>query len=437
MSSDQLVTVDDSDTQSIHYTNPAIIDEFWTPLQPPNDPNVWAGTLMEADAAGLSAVFSFKGSQVFVYGRLQPPQNGSEPPLSLYSVGDNKFQAFPAPSVGSVADNVSFFNSSVMPYGEYTLVINITRASRDAPYFLDYIRYNITDPNAQPSQTSSSSTSTSSGAAGSSTSAAAATKGSSSTPIGPIVGGVVAGVAVIAAAIIAFLCYRMRKRRPILSLSPTDPTAPSSRITPYIVPSHAGSQSHFSDLPAMPYSPNMRQTGSMYSLGTSAAEHAKSPLSSKALAARMDRQAAAGGGSHSAAGSAYAGSSAGERSTYHDSAAPPSSVAGGGTTYSRTHSSPMSSVHDLPNFVPRGQGHTKGVRSESASLLAAGPDGASGSNVGVGGTNAQEDSGLRFQPGLTPSDVAPVLPPGTVPIRSTATMSEVARADIPPAYTPD
>ncbi|KAJ3002200.1 hypothetical protein NUW54_g5975 [Trametes sanguinea] len=189
MSSDQLVTVDDSDTQSIRYSSPATIGEIWNPLQPPNDPNVWAGTLMEADAAGLSAVFSFKGSQVFVYGRLQPPQNGSEPPLSLYSVGDNKFQAFPAPSVDNVADNVSFFNSSVMPYGEYTLVINITRASRDSPYYLDYIRYNITDPNAQPSQTSSSSTSSSPAAAASSTSAAAATKGSSSTPIGPIVGG--------------------------------------------------------------------------------------------------------------------------------------------------------------------------------------------------------------------------------------------------------
>ncbi|KAL7277852.1 hypothetical protein ACG7TL_008798 [Trametes sanguinea] len=433
MSSDQLVTVDDSDTQNIHYSPAANSNVLWNPLQPPNDPDVWAGTLQEGDAAGMSAVFSFKGSQVFVYGRLQPPQNGDEPPVSLYSVGDDKFQAFPAPSVGSVMDNVSFFNSSVLPYGEYTLVINVTRASSNSPYFLDYIRYNITDPNAQPSQTSSSSTSTSSGAAASSTSAAAATNGSSSTPIGPIVGGVVAGVAVIAVAIIAFLCYRMRKRRPILSLSPTDPTAPTSRITPYIVPSNAGSQSHFSDLPAMPYSPTMRQNGSMYSLGTSAADQAKSPLSSKALAARMDRQAGAGG-SHSA----YDGSSAGERSTYYDGAAPPapSSVAGGGTTYSRTHSSPMSSVHDLPNFVPRGQGHTKGVRSESTSLLAAGPDGASGSAVGVG-ANAQADSGLRFQPGLTPSDVAPVLPPGTVPIRSTATMSEVARADIPPAYTPD
>ncbi|CDO77028.1 hypothetical protein BN946_scf184403.g3 [Trametes cinnabarina] len=317
MSSD-LVTVDNTDVNNIRYDNPAN-GSFWDSVSPPNDPNIWGGTLMEADAAGLSAVFRFKGSQVSVVGRVEPPKNGEQPPVSLYSVGDTKFQAFPAPTVSSPTDNVSFFNSSVMPYGEYTLIINVTLASSNSPYFLDYIRYNITDPSAQPPATSASATSTSSGAATSS--ASSPSKGSSSsTPIGPIVGGVVAGVAVIAAAIIAFLCCRMRRRRPIPSLSPTDPAARehllrsidgltgadprtsldalASRITPYMVPGNAGSHSRFSDLPA-------------------------------------------------------------------------------------------------------------------------------------------EDSGLRFQPGLTPSDVAPVLPPGTVPIRSTATMSEVARADIPPAYTPD
>ncbi|KAI0332931.1 hypothetical protein GY45DRAFT_1368712 [Cubamyces sp. BRFM 1775] len=431
-----LVSVDNFDFSHYQYNDSPDGINIWEPDSPPNDPNIWSRQLEAAQAPGLSVIFSFTGSQVFVYGRLQPAVGGDQPPLSLYSIGDTKFQAFPAPNVSAAMDNVSFFNSSVLPYGQHSLIINVTRASQNAPFLLDYIQYNITDPNAAPA----SSTSSSSSAGATTTNASPASHSSSSTPVGAIVGGVIAGVAVIAAAIIAFMCYRMRRRRPTgAPLSPLDPATPSaSRITPYVVPSNAGSQSHFSEVPSVPYGapPAMRQFGSTYSLGTTATgEPSKGQLSSKAARAAGHSQ------QYSTAGSAYAGSSAGDRSTYHDGAGPAgraaSSVAGG-TQYTRTHSShsPMSSVHDLPNFVPRGQGHTKGVRSESASLLGAGP-GAGGSAVGVGSTNAQADSGLRFEPGVTPSDVAPVLPPGAAPIRSTATMSEVARADIPPAYTPD
>ncbi|KAH9889530.1 hypothetical protein C8Q73DRAFT_654281 [Cubamyces lactineus] len=431
-----LVSVNNQDFSHFQYIQDG--DDLWEPDNPPNDPNIWSQQLAAAEAPGLSIIFTFTGSQVFVYGRLQPPSGGDQPPLSLYSIGDTKFQAFPAPDVSVAMDNVSFFNSSVLPYGQHSLIINVTRASQNAPYLLDYIQYNITDPNAA---SSSSTTSSSSAGATATNTDSPASSSSSSTPVGAIVGGVIGGIAVIAAAIIAFMCYRMRRRRPGgAPLSPLDPATPSaSRITPYVVPHNAGSQSHFSEAPTVPYGvpPAMRQLGSTYSLGTSAGgEPSKAQLSSKAA------RAAGHSGQYSTAGSAYAGSSAGDRSTtYHDGAGPagraPSSVAGG-TQYTRTHSShsPMSSVHDLPNFVPRGQGHTKGVRSESTSLLGTGP-GAGGSAVGVGSTNAQADSGLRFEPGVTPSDVAPVLPPGAAPIRSTATMSEVARADIPPAYTPD
>ncbi|KAI8974011.1 hypothetical protein BD414DRAFT_447774 [Trametes punicea] len=428
--SSNLVTVDDSDTASINYLAAANGDD-WIPILPPNNPNVWDGDLTEAASVGLSAIFTFTGSQVFVYGRIQPPQNGDDPPLSLYSVGDITNQAFVAPTVNATMDNVSFFNSTVMPYGRYTLTINVVRASSNSPYLLDYIQYNITDPNAS-SPSAGSTAASSSGAAVGPTSAHAAIKSSSSPPVGPIVGGVVAAVVVIAAAVIALLCCCMRKRRPIYLLSATDPaTDAATHITPYMVSSNAASQSRLSGLPSTPYSPTTREIASTYSLGASAGEGNKGHSASKA------QRAAGYQPGYSVAGSASAGSIAGDRSAYSDGASGMAGAPSGvvrGTTHSHTHSSSMSSVHDLPNFVPKGQGHTKSSRSESESPLRAN---LSGGSAVEGGANAQEDSGLRFQPGVTPSDVAPVLPPGVMPIRSMATVSEVARADIPPAYTPN
>lgn len=414
------------------------------------------------------------GSQISVFGRVDPPQNGAEPPLSLYSVGDTKLQAFIPDVVPASVDNVAFFNSSVMPYGVYTLTINVARASTDSPFYLDYVQYNTTDPSAVPAATTSASISSTSATAVATTSAPAPanpSSSSSSPPVGAIVGGVVAGVVAISAVIIAFLCYRMRRRRPGARppLSPLDPasrmsflpvqyitedsirypvsTASASRITPYVVPAHARSQSRFSEgQPASTsalYSPGMREVAnaSAYSLGasTSAGEPAKGYYPGSGKGAR-----ASPGPQHrpyntaSPGASAYATSSSGAASSYGGPG--PASALGGthssSNSNSRAHASPspMSSVHDLPNFVGRGvAGHTKGQRSEAEALLA-------GSELGAGqgaGGGVQEDSGVRFEPGVTPSDVAPVLPPGAVPIRSAATRSEVARADVPPAYTFD
>ena len=148
-----------------------------------------------------------------VFGRVEPVLSGSERPVSLYTVGSQKLQEFVAPEVPAPKDNVAFFNSNVMPYGEHTLIINISRASGDAPYFLDYIRFNTSDPD--------------SGAAGLTTSEIGipqttnSNKGSSalgiSSParslVGPIVGGVVGGVVIITAVLFAFFCFRHRRRR--------------------------------------------------------------------------------------------------------------------------------------------------------------------------------------------------------------------------------
>ena len=157
--------------------------------------------------------YVFSGSQVSVFGRVEPARNGSQQPLSLYSVGSQNLQAFVAPDVATVQDNVVFFNSSIMPYDQYTLIINVSRASANAPYFLDYIRFNTTNPNTSvtPSNLTSSVISTSSTTSSPSGSRSSSVK-STSTSVGAIVGGVIGGVVAIAAAILAFFCYRHRKR---------------------------------------------------------------------------------------------------------------------------------------------------------------------------------------------------------------------------------
>lgn len=209
--------------------------------------------------------------------------------------------------------------------------------------------------------------------------------------------------------------------------------APTS-ITPYILP-ETGSHARFSDIPALPAGlPITHQYGSTHSLGTAA--HSES-RSNKAAMARQERYRQPPGGPSSAYGEEYLGTP-GPTSSVHS---PSSHSSSHPSSRSHTHSdhSPHSTVRDLPTFAPRGKAHAKGTRSESTGLLAATGSGSTSPTQPRPNAQQPQDSGLRFEPGLTPSDVAPVLPPGTTPgpIRNAATMSEVARADIPPAYTPD
>ncbi|KAI1784339.1 hypothetical protein LXA43DRAFT_976725 [Ganoderma leucocontextum] len=424
-----LVTVDDLEFDKIHYIS---VDDnnFWDSYRPPNDPNVWEGEVREVVNAGPSAIFTFTGSQVSVFGRVEPARNGSQQPLSLYSVGSQNLQAFVAPNVTTVQDNVVFFNSSMMPYDQYDLIINVSRASADAPYFLDYIRFNTTDPNTSVSSSSNSTSSTmSESITTSSTSGSGSPSAkSSSAPVGAIVGGVIGGVALIAATTFAFFCYRLRKRgsRTYIDQSTEDKRASPTRITPYVVPSIAGSQNAASL--------SMAQHGSTHSFSYNGG--APTGMRGKAALARAYDQVtlAPGPASVHGGGSAYELSS-----TAH-------SVNGSGTdSGSGTHSdlssharpthtpSPHSTVHDLPNIANTARtSKTRAGRSERIGPHSGAP------SASISQSPAQHDSGMRFQPGLTPSNVAPVLPPGVPgPIRSAATQSEVARADIPPAYTPE
>ncbi|KAI0665678.1 hypothetical protein C8Q78DRAFT_1063539 [Trametes maxima] len=452
-----LITVDNLDFNQITYSTSPDENLDWIPYQPPNDPDVWNALVERAAAPGLSATFSFTGSQVSVVGRVEPAKNGALPPLSLYSVGSTHLQAYIADNVSAPVDGVAFFNSSVMPYGAYTLVINVSRASMDAPFFLDYIRYNTTDPAAAPG----TSTATATGASGSSSTSEATPTGGvveqakashSGTPVGPIVGGVVGGVVVLAAALFALLYFRARRRHgraPISPLSPSTPTA--ARITPFLAPGPSRPHSAFGDTAGA-------GTGSAYTDADGEGAQGMREVGGYAYASEKGQ----GQGQHaskaamartyvrpespysSVAEDVYAGSRSGSRT---------GSVTGTGTGYGH---SPMSSVHDLPNFAPAarglGVGNGKGGREETRALLGSGHrrgESGAGGVLGQGGMRAagsglggaQEDSGVRFEPGVTPSDVAPalVVAPGTgaMPVRNAGTRSEVARADVPPAYTPD
>ncbi|KAI0766999.1 hypothetical protein C8Q74DRAFT_1277409 [Fomes fomentarius] len=452
-----VVTVDDLEFDKVHYSSTPTA--FWDTYVPENAADVWDGELHRASTPGLSATLSFTGSQVSVFGRVEPASNNGQQPLSLYSVGSQKLQAFIPEDVTSPVDNLAFFNSSVMPYAQYTLVINVSRVDAGTPYLLDYIRFNTSNPDTGASNSGQSSTTTSTAAMSETGTPGSlgVSSASPSTPVGPIVGGIIGGVAVLAVIIFAFLCHRIRKRRARLEPFHSNESkrlSPSAHITPYVLPDHAASQSLLEDAPDRSYtpvprtstvSPSMRQLGSTHSLGFASG----SPSGKAALARahhqqqQQQRLAASAGpsgyehgydsvhdfsasttigmGGVSAQGSGSSGSAAGSHPS-HPSSHPNSHS----QSYANSNHSPHSTLRDLPPASPHARG--KGARPRPSSQQP---------HPQMQTRTQPQDSGLRFEPGITPSDVAPVLPVAAGPIRSAGTASEVARADIPPAYTPD
>lgn len=81
-----------------------------------------------------------------MYGSLRETLAPDVPsPLTKYSIPEWDYGGIPAmtpyqaPSVTEPQDNVNFFTSDVLPLGTYSLWINVTTASPDAPFYLDYI----------------------------------------------------------------------------------------------------------------------------------------------------------------------------------------------------------------------------------------------------------------------------------------------------------
>lgn len=137
-------------------------------------------------------------------------------------------QPFQAPNLTSPKNNVNFFTSDDMPYASYVLTINITTASENSPYYLDYIAVQV--PGPAPSSSSTSSSTTSQPTIAPSSSSLSSSQSSSrgvtmlpslpgfistkaSLPVGAIVGATIGGVVVISVMVIIIICAHMRRHR--------------------------------------------------------------------------------------------------------------------------------------------------------------------------------------------------------------------------------
>ncbi|KAI0673154.1 hypothetical protein C8Q78DRAFT_1023113 [Trametes maxima] len=182
------------------------------------------------------------GTRVAVYGSIRPPTATYAPlTVSAYSVlGSNQPPSppFTAPNFTIPKNNVRFFQSDDMPYGSYVLAINVTVASIDSPYFLDYIAVEAPGPKPTPTPTSSVLASS----AGSSTSLPTRLGSVSGTgpPLGAVVGAAMGGVALIAAILLlAAYAYKRRHHRlgypPQFDYDPVGQRDPPNLVTPFIM----------------------------------------------------------------------------------------------------------------------------------------------------------------------------------------------------------
>ncbi|KAH9894041.1 hypothetical protein C8Q73DRAFT_790619 [Cubamyces lactineus] len=168
--SSHTVIYDDSDTASIDYVNIWLgpyRGRGWSTKTGPslddkNEGPIYNSTLHVATVEDTSVQFPFKGTRVAVYGSIWPPTATYAPlTLSAYSVLGWDYEdkpamiPFQAPNLTSPKNDVNFFTSDEMPYGEYVLTINITSASEDSPYYLDYITVDVPGPGPSSSSTGS------------------------------------------------------------------------------------------------------------------------------------------------------------------------------------------------------------------------------------------------------------------------------------------
>ncbi|PIL25855.1 hypothetical protein GSI_11608 [Ganoderma sinense ZZ0214-1] len=159
-SSSHMIFIDDADTSRIQYQTIQLgpyrgkgftpysglgIDDKAGPIHD--------RTLSATVVGDVSAAVTFTGTRVSVYGSLRPPLQTDVPlPLTKYSILEWDYGGVPAmvpyraPNVTAPQNNVNFFTSDILPYGTYTLTINVTTANPDAPFYLDYIAVEVPGP---------------------------------------------------------------------------------------------------------------------------------------------------------------------------------------------------------------------------------------------------------------------------------------------------
>ncbi|TCD67554.1 hypothetical protein EIP91_012251 [Steccherinum ochraceum] len=278
-STDQSSKIDDQDPR-ISYFGPS-----WFNVNTSNAA-VFNKTLSSASEANAGFGFVFTGIQVAVYGSVVN-KNGAAPPIIRFSVDNGTPVVYNAPALTIEGDALLFFQSDALSPTTHQIVANVTRATGDSAFLVDYLTVlpvgaTIPASSSQPPlpTTPPANASTSSSAASSGTGQLAPTvtpnsdnqgvvSGKSSNA-GPIAGGVVGGVVIIVLALLGFWWWRRRRNGasfrypdeigPTPAMRDTDPVLGGSstaftpdyggggQVTPYLLPQeYNASESHIGE----------------------------------------------------------------------------------------------------------------------------------------------------------------------------------------------
>ncbi|KAH9833728.1 uncharacterized protein C8Q71DRAFT_725501 [Rhodofomes roseus] len=163
--------------------------------------------------AGAYGSLSFTGNQIAVYGLLEAGQ----PVESTYSIDGASPNTYVGPSnVTETQSEVEFFISPMLSAGQHQLVFNVTNATADNLFVLEFVLYQGTGSTTSGvAGESATATSLATDVGAASTPSAVGASSGSSTNVGAIVGGVVGGVAGLAIiGILGFFWLRGRNKRP-------------------------------------------------------------------------------------------------------------------------------------------------------------------------------------------------------------------------------
>ncbi|KAI0754213.1 hypothetical protein C8Q80DRAFT_354192 [Daedaleopsis nitida] len=164
------------------------------------DGNGVTGTSHQAFNEGPSVALSFAGTGVVVLG-IAPPSASDSTPIASYSIDGTPATPSALPSVKICTQNQVFFSAYNLNPGNHTLNINVTRASNDAPYIINYA-FICSSAASPPTPTEASSSSSSTPLSDSSKSRSVS---------GVVIGLIVAGI--ILALMLAFMTYFLVRRR--------------------------------------------------------------------------------------------------------------------------------------------------------------------------------------------------------------------------------
>lgn len=80
-----------------------------------------------------------------MFGVTFPLNATTEPPQALYSIDNSTFVADVPTVLDNTTTDVGFYRTDLLPLAYHLLVINVTSASGDSPYLLDYVAFDALD----------------------------------------------------------------------------------------------------------------------------------------------------------------------------------------------------------------------------------------------------------------------------------------------------